>query len=154
MKKVKKAVKKTQKTTKCSKCTKCTITADQAVKQRALKRISDRESRGECDKDERRIIENMSKIEDICNETADKIYEMRRKCSTIKEIAKAIGKRDRYVAAVLDYKLWRDVGFGQVKRMRKEGKSIKAIAKELKISDRIVARVLKGSKGSKGSKKA
>ena len=69
MKKSVKAVKKIKK------CTKLTITADQAVKNRALKRISDRESRGECDKDERRVVENMSKIEDICDETADKIYE-------------------------------------------------------------------------------
>lgn len=143
MKKSVKAVKKIKK------CTKLTITADQAVKNRALKRISDRESRGECDKDERRVVENMSKIEDICNETADKIYEMRRKCFTIKEIAKAIGKRDRYVAAVLDYKNWREIGFGQVKRLRKEGLSIKAIAKKLQIRDRIVARVLKGNRKAK-----
>ena len=91
----------------------------------------------------------MSKIEDICDETADKIYEMRRKCFTIKEIAKSIGKRDRYVAAVLDYKNWREIGFGQVKRLRKEGLSIKAIAKKLQIRDRIVARVLKGNRKAK-----
>lgn len=134
---------------KIKKCTKLTITADKAVKNHALKRISDRESRGECDKDERRVVENMSKIEDICDETSDKIYEMRRKCFTIKEIAKAIGKRDRYVAAVLDYKHWRGIGFRQVKCLRKEGLSIKAIAKKLQIRDRIVARVLKGNRKTK-----
>lgn len=143
MKKSVKAVKKTKK------CTKLTITADQAVKNRALKRISEREPRGECDKNERRVVENMSKIEDICDETADKIYEMRRKCFTIKEIAKAIGKRDRYVSAVLDYKNWREIGFGQVKCLRKEGLSIKAIANKLQIRDRIVARVLKGNRKAK-----
>lgn len=143
MKKSVKAVKK------INKCTKLTITADHAVKNRALKRISDRESRGECDKDEQLVVENMSKIEDICDETEDKIYEMRRKCFTIKEIAKSIGKRDRYVAAVLDYKHWREIGFGQVKCLRKEGLSINAIAKKLQIRDRIVERVLKGNRKAK-----
>ena len=120
---------------------KLTITADQAMKRMAMKRI---ERRGQYVTDgERRLVRNMSKIEDLCEETADKIYEMRRKCFTIKEIAKAIGKRDRFVSAVIDYKLWRDVGFWQVKRLRKDGLSIKAIAKILHISDRIVSRVLK-----------
>ena len=121
---------------------KCTITADQAMKRRAMKRISGQDVTD----GERRLVQNMSRIEDLCEETAGRIYEMRRKCFTIKEIAKAIGKRDRFVAAVIDYKLWRDVGFSQVKRLRKEGLSIKAIAKKLQIRDRIVARVLKGRK--------
>lgn len=121
---------------------KCTITADQAMKRSVTKRISGQDVTDS----ERRLVQNMSRIEDLCEGTAGRIYGMRRKCFTIKEIAKAIGKRDRFVAAVIDYKLWRDVGSSQVKRLRKEGLSIKAIAKRLQISDSIVARVLKGRK--------
>jgi hypothetical protein len=136
-------IRQKEKTMKKSKTEqKLTITADQAMKRRAMKRIE----RQDVTDGERRLVQNMSKIEDLCEETADKIYEMRRKCFTIKEIAKAIGKRDRFVAAVIDYKLWRDVGFGQVKRLRKDGLSIKAIAKKLQIRDRIVSRVLNGKK--------
>ena len=118
---------------------KITITADKAIKRMLMKRVSGLEATDS----KRRLVQNMTKIEDICKDTADKIYEMRRKCFTIKEIAKAIGRRDRFVSAVIDYNFWHDVGFHQVKSLRRDGLSIKAIAKILHISDRIVSRVLK-----------
>ena len=118
---------------------KSTITADKAAKRIAMKRISRQKYITD---EERNMIHGMSKIEDICKDTADKIYDMRRKCFSIKAIAKAIRKRDRFVSAVIGYNDWRHIGTCQVTALRKEGLSIKAIAKRLKISDRIVARVV------------
>ena len=128
-----------------------TTTADKAMKKLALARI---ERKRRCASPaltswlpcERKVVENMSRIEDVCKDTADKIYEMRRKCFSIKDIAKAIGRRDRFVAAVIDCNMWREVGVSQVRALRKEGLSIKAIAKKLKISDRTVSKVLSGGR--------
>lgn len=120
-----------------------TVTANRAMKRILEERIARRPNLCES---ERRLIGNFSKLEDIFEETAAKIYEMRRRCFPIKKIAKAIGKRDRYVAAVIDFKMWRGVGVWQVRDLRAQGMSIKAIAKKLRISDRIVSSVLKGGK--------
>lgn len=72
----------------------------------------------------------------------DKIFEMKRKCFPIKDIARAICKRDRYVSEIIKKNGWCDIGVKQVLQLRAEGSSIKAIAKKLRISDRIVSLVL------------
>lgn len=72
----------------------------------------------------------------------DKIFELKRKCYSIKEIAKEVHKRDRYVSAIIKANKWEDVGVKEVVQLRSEGNSIKKIAKLLKINDRIVSAVV------------
>lgn len=84
-----------------------------------------------------------NKLADVDGTTAKKIYELRRRCLSIKEIAKRIRKSDRYVAAIVDYNKWRCIGADQVKRLHADGLGIKAIARKLHISDDAVRKVVK-----------
>ena len=70
------------------------------------------------------------------------ILNLRRHCLTIKEIAKAVHRSDRYVASILDARGWRRLGLSEVKDMRKSGLSIRAIARNMGISDKTVAKAL------------
>jgi len=83
-------------------------------------------------------------------EELDTVYDMKRKCFKIKEIARAIRRRDEYVSKIVKSNGWNRVGVDQVLTLRAaKGLSIKAIAKELGIRDRIVARVVNGAGESK-----
>lgn len=71
------------------------------------------------------------------------IKNLRRHCFTVKQIAKIVHKRDRFVSHVLIVYNEYDSGIADVMRLRKAGLGIKQIAKRLKISDKIVSRVVR-----------
>lgn len=71
-----------------------------------------------------------------------KIYEMKCRCYSVKEIAKALHKSDRFVAKVIAENGWKDVGITEVRILRGNGWSVKKIARKLHISERIVSRVV------------
>jgi len=73
----------------------------------------------------------------------DVIVDMRRRCFTVKQIAKAVHKRDRYVSRCLLLNGVYHSGITTVISLRRRGMGIKAIAKMLKISDKIVSRVVR-----------
>jgi len=72
-----------------------------------------------------------------------KIYEMKRRCYSVKEIAKALHKSDHFVAKVIADEGWKDVGITEVRILRGNGWGVKKIARKLHISEKIVSRVIK-----------
>ena len=71
------------------------------------------------------------------------VLEMRRRCLTVKQIAKRLHRRDRYVSYVLNKTGEWGRGVSEVKQLRSRGYSIKAIARKLKISDKTVSKVVR-----------
>lgn len=74
------------------------------------------------------------------------IYEMKRHCRSVRDIAARIHKRESYVRGVLSLNGWNDLGRPEIMAMRDSGMSIKAIARKMCIDERLVSAVVHGRK--------
>lgn len=79
---------------------------------------------------------------DICPELAERIFRLKQRCLSIREISKTVHKSEKYVSLVIDKNGWREIGVAQVRALRKEGYTIKEIARRIHVRESVVSYVL------------